>query len=376
MPGRGAPRLKWCATYEEAEALLNAARDRLAAGAVVPPADALTLDAHGLDVLSRRAAAGGRDVKSERSRWRTHVERSPLATLHLQSVTKSDVRLWLDAMITKRASRGYKHGHKPRRKLSRLTIRNTLNLLRAVLQDATDRDLIPANPARDIRLPRGEGTTEEPWTYLTPDEQRALLTCPKLEPWKRRLIAFALGTGMRQGEVWNLQIRDVDLGKRQIVIRYGSEGGATKRGEVQRIPLFGIALTVTQEQIAALRGRPNPHGLLWPAEGSARKPKQRGARRGKGEPSWWTAALATAGIVAEHRHDQRHVKWHDLRHSCASSLIAGWWGRAWSLSEVQRLLRHRSQSTTERYAHLAPSVLDAAAMATTGLTNISPSPAP
>jgi integrase len=53
----------------------------------------------------------------------------------------------------------------------------------------------------------------------------------------------------------------------------------------------------------------------------------------------------------------RRVRFHDLRHTCASSLVAGWWGRAWRLEEVKAILGHGSVTMTERYAHLAQSVV-------------------
>jgi len=51
--------------------------------------------------------------------------------------------------------------------------------------------------------------------------------------------------------------------------------------------------------------------------------------------------LRAAGI-------ERRVRWHDLRHTCASSLVAGWWGRQWSLEEVREMLGHSSVLVTER----------------------------
>lgn len=57
--------------------------------------------------------------------------------------------------------------------------------------------------------------------------------------------------------------------------------------------------------------------------------------------------------------------WHSLRHTCASMLVSGVWGRRWTLQEVAELLGHRSVSTTERYAHLAEGTIARAARETT-----------
>ena len=60
----------------------------------------------------------------------------------------------------------------------------------------------------------------------------------------------------------------------------------------------------------------------------------------------------------------RHVRFHDLRHTCASALVSGVWGRAWSLQEVCAFLGHSSISVTERYAHFAGTALETAAKET------------
>ena len=60
------------------------------------------------------------------------------------------------------------------------------------------------------------------------------------------------------------------------------------------------------------------------------------------------------------------MRFHDLRHTCASHLVRGTWGRRWSLEEVKEYLGHSSIQVTQRYAHLQDGLADAAA-ATAGV---------
>ena len=45
------------------------------------------------------------------------------------------------------------------------------------------------------------------WDYLRPEEQHALATCPEVPTWARLMMRVAWGTGLRQGEQWNLELR-------------------------------------------------------------------------------------------------------------------------------------------------------------------------
>jgi integrase len=225
------------------------------------------------------------------------------------------------------------------------TVRNVLNLLRVCLQAAVDEGFLPSNPARDVRTPRGHGArTVETWTVLTPDEQQRLLAAVPLPD--RWIVAFALGTGLRQGELWSLRWEDVT--PEAIVVRYGTSQGPTKSGKIRRVPLFGLARDALIAWCAyvgdvSLYG---PLGIVFPAK--------RGGRRDAKPPADWASWCAKASLT-------RRVRWHDLRHSCATSLVAGWWGRRWTLDEVCRLLGHSSVTVTERYAHAATDLLASAA---------------
>jgi integrase len=70
----------------------------------------------------------------------------------------------------------------------------------------------------------------------------------------------------------------------------------------------------------ALELAPDDSDWVWPAI--------QGGRRAEGKaPRGWHRWVKAAKL-------RRRVRWHDLRHTCATSLLAGWWGRKWSLDEV------------------------------------------
>jgi integrase len=220
MPGNG-ERLSPRKTYEEAETLLNAAMLELAEGRMVEPGTE-TLRGFGLDFLDDRESAGVADVGTDRSRWKQHIEAAHFIDWPLGSVAPHDVREWLSSVSRKSVARGFRHKKASRRKLSRTTVQNTLNLLRCCFTAAVEADHIETNPAREVAVPDGPGRTHEPWTYLEPKEQEALLDCESIPEAVRLLIAFAVGTGMRQGEIWNLETRDVCMSENRVIVRYGS----------------------------------------------------------------------------------------------------------------------------------------------------------
>jgi integrase len=107
------------------------------------------------------------------------------------------------------------------------------------------------------------------------------------------------------------------------------------------------------------RARPSfPNGLVFPADD--------GSPHTKGYDGQWADRWrAETGTRPE-------VRFHDLRHTCGASLISGVWGRAWRLEDVQSFLGHESLASTERYAHLAPEGVFAAAAATPGSSRHGP----
>lgn len=324
-------------TAEEARRALDGYLDQ----ATAPKGDSLSH--YGPPWLEQRERSGLRHQDRERQRWKNYIETWECYTWPLGSIRRGDVRRWVNRLAA--------------RKLADQTIRNALNLLRQCLQHALDDELIETNPAVGMKVHK-RGSVRDKWTYLNPEEQEKLLGLPewKMPPHTLYMVKLAIGTGIRWGEQRTLQLDDVHLeGDRPhlIIRRSVSEDAATKNTKPRRVPLFGLGLQAANWLWLDAKTRHNPLGLLCvPIR------KNRSRYHGKKGPPL-TRWLRAAGI-------ERRVRWHDLRHTCGSSLSAGWWGHRWALEEIRDFLGHSTITMTERYAHLAGSIVEDAAAKTTG----------
>lgn len=296
-------------------------------------------------VLDRRAADGVRSTRDEMLRYRKHIATSPLADKDITVLRACD-------FVQVVRSLGLKPADDARvlRVLSPATVRKVKTLLSAIMQSAVDDGLIDENPVAEVKVNKRTHTTVEPWTYLTVAEQQAVSRIANEE--RRLLVQFAIGTGLRQGEQWNLQLQDmVTEGEEpHVIVRFGSEGMPSKNGRIRRVPLFGTALAAARRWLE-IRPQCRNRAVFVNASGRVRP---------KGAPLGFEEDLASVGIT-------RHVRWHDLRHTCASSLVAGFWGPRLDLIDVRDMLGHSSIKVTEKYAHLGPTSLKAMAQKTGGV---------
>ena len=134
-------------------------------------------------------------------------------------------------------------------------------------------------------------------------------------------LRFLMFTGWREQEALTLRWSDVDLATGSVVLP------DTKTGKSARI------LSAPARELLA--GLPRAEGSAFVFPG-----------RDPMKPLRETQRLWNAARVAAELDD---VRLHDLRHSVAS--IAG--GRGYSLFLIGKLLGHRDQRSTARYAHLA-----------------------
>jgi len=280
-------------TEDQAHDELDAALVLYAAGDARPlVAGAPTLADIGDGVMRARVAAGIGGSKDDKYRWKA-VLRHDIATKPLALLCEDDVIAWRNDLAKRRA---------------RSTVKNTLNLLRAVLEHARAKKLIGQNPAAGVKPPKKDpSVVHEPWTVLTPEEQRRVheLDIEQLDETprvKRELVAtrlmvlFVAGVACRPGEAWNLELPDLvvgaDVERPRVTIRFGSPGRLPKGRRIGKLPVFGHALQAARAWLELLPEYcpKNKHGLVFPTE--------RGARRRR-IPRLLKKLLELAGVTTE-----------------------------------------------------------------------------
>jgi integrase len=111
------------------------------------------------------------------------------------------------------------HGGRNDRPLALATIRHVHGVLHKALADAVRTELLSANPADRVALPRRDLRDDGPATVQawTAEEARRFLHQTRGDQ-HGALWAVALGTGMRRGELLGLRWRDVDLDDRLVTV--------------------------------------------------------------------------------------------------------------------------------------------------------------
>ncbi len=367
------------ATPEEAAALRDALKRQIADDDLVP-ATGRTIAELGNEFLASRS--GNRSSKDDGGRWRKHVASSPLGKRVPSTVSVKDVVTWVAALQTKKTSYDpKKHGKRETKPLSWQTRKHALNLLRRFFVWAVEQEHATVNPCLGLKVARRDGDEgegyQEGW-YLDASEQAKAFEILNDDP-ERWIVAFAIGTGLRQGEQWCLHLEDVhvDGDDPHALVRFGSWDAKRKRyrspkgragdKKTRRVPLFGLALDAAREWLKVLPtyAPHNPHGLMFPTPAAEKdgtdghRDYRGGARRMGKPPACWAKVVAALDIPRL----GRKPWWHLLRHTCASSLVSGWWGQRWRLEDVRAVLGHSSVKVTERYAHLVPNVVQGVASA-------------
>jgi integrase len=227
------------------------------------------------------------------------------------------------------------------RKLSPARIRQAYRLLSMILKSAVESDYIAKSPCVGVRLPKW---TKRKTSHLTADEVERLARAAA--PNHDTLVYLLAYGGIRWGEAVALRRGRCNLLKRSIEIRESASEadgrlhfGATKTYEARTVPLPGFLVDKLARHLETVAR--DPAALVFTSGG---KP----LRGSNWRRRVWFPALEAAGL-------SKDTKIHDLRHTCASLLIA----QGHSPKSVSAHLGHSSVSVTmDVYGGLYPEERD------------------
>ena len=285
-------------------------------------------------------------------RYRELVDRQivpHLGALPLQKIRPAQVQEWHNALL--------KSGRIDGGPLSARTVGHAHRVLHRALQRAVEIETLPRNVASVIRPPKVEYKEVESLSAMQMGQVMDKLAGHPLHG----IVALALASGLRRGELLALRWCDVDLdGAMLKVERSLEETKAGLRFKVPKtrhgrrtvsLPSSAVELLRTarrgqlEQRMAIGLGRPAPDALVFSKfDGSPMSPDNLSR-------DWRTATLAL---------DLPRVMFHALRHSHASALIAA----GLDVVTVSRRLGHATPVVTlTTYAHLFQKTDTAAASA-------------
>lgn len=229
-------------------------------------------------------------------------------------------------------------------KLSPTTQRTCLVNLQTALEEAQRRGLIVSNPVRLVAKPRAE---HRPKITLTREQARRLIKAAeghKLDG----VVAVALATGMREGEILGLHWRDVEIDERRLHVRgsLGVNGDGRlvidePKTKAARRTLHPVPMVAINALRRLPQGEPNDPVFVAP-EG--------GYMRASNVLRDFKALLRTAGLPAITFHMLRDTAaTHMLEDGIPAHVVSRWLGHA-NVNVTLGIYAHVTAGMTEQVA--------------------------
>lgn len=278
-----------------------------------------------------------------------------LGNTPLKQLTPTAIQQWINTLQTTE-------------KLAPKSIANLYNILNPALERAVMDNLIPTNPCANAVLPKKQPFQAQVYNQQQIQRLFALVKGTDME----LIVLLALYLGLRRGEMVALQWDDINLTTGTVYVhrnRVLAKGKVIDKSPkstagVRIIPLGAPQIQQLKEareqylldKLAWGKGFKDTNLVLRKPDGSAYNPDSISQK--------WERFVKKSGLPV--------IRLHDLRHSCATALIAA----GVNPKTVQTIMGHANmQVTMGIYVHNTPQMNQAAAAALNQFL-YAPTPAP
>jgi integrase len=182
-------------------------------------------------------------------------------TMRLDEITRAYVREMAEALTA--------DGLKAK------SIHNVIRVLSGIYTLAKDDEVVTCNPAENpARLVRDHRRKDEIEVFDQEEREMLLTAFRTKRPAWYPLVAVLFRTGMRFGEAVALKIKDIDLRKRQVLVRRSFSSGqfleeSPKNGKARQVDLSRSLIAELKDHLtlmeaeAAAEGKPSPTPESW-----------------------------------------------------------------------------------------------------------------
>lgn len=258
--------------------------------------------------------------------------------LRLQDVTTEALQAYIDEK-EKSGRRDGKGG------LSPASLRRHKNILNQTLNDAVKKRLIPSNPCQFLMLPKQERFQSN---YYGAEQLQALFEAIQNEPLYPLIKITAL-YGLRRSEVLGIKWDSIDFETKRLTIQHtvAQVTSTVQKDKTKNASSFR-SFPLTEEAISIFRKAKT-------SENDNRKLWGRQYQENEYVFKWDDGHTYDPGYISKafekmlKRHGFPHIRFHELRHSCASLLL----NSGFTLKDVQEWMGHADiKMTANIYGHL------------------------
>lgn len=228
---------------------------------------------------------------------------------NLQSVTKIELNVWWKSYTSTKSQAT---------KLQRLA---TIHKLFKFMEEF---DIRSDNPSKVLTVTRDKKDKSATYNLLSRSDYDKMFSDSKIDDSLRTAIALTVFAGLRNSEVCNLLVSDIDLENETIYIRDAKSGSA-------QIPIPSLLTNMIKDY---MKSNKVADGYLIRNKKMKKMDEQNFRQRYK-------------TVLRKHGLSEK-FKIHDNRHFCASTLANS---PSVSIVSVKEILRHGDLKTSQRYIH-------------------------